>query len=89
MSSATERRAWLVAALGQVATLRRAAQLHGKPPTYYSLRRATWKDHEDPDLRFPEPVRADPEEYDLLELATWDARRLKATPQGRAQTKET
>lgn len=83
-----ERRQQLEQALAQVATLGKASVLHGHPSKYYALRRPKWINHDDPELRFPEPLRDDPEEYDLLELATWDARRLSATPQGRARTKE-
>ena len=79
--------------LARVMTLPKASRAHGKPPQYYQLRRLKYRDHEDGDLRFPQPVRESDgaEEFDIVELALWDARRLeacKATPQGKARTKE-
>lgn len=80
----------LAAMLARVMTLPKASVLHGKPKAYYTLRRATWRDHANADLRFPEPVRTSngAEEFDILELALWDARRKQATPQGRATIEE-
>lgn len=80
----------LAAMLARVMTLPKASVLHGHPAKYYTLRRPVWRDHPDPKLRFPEPVRETQgaEEFDVLELALWDERRKKATPQGRAMSKE-
>lgn len=84
-----DKRAELLALRARLMTLPNASVAHGHPPAYYTLRRPKWRDHPDPELRFPEPFNAGrPEEFDIVELALWDARRKQATPQGRAMTKE-
>lgn len=90
--NATDKKAELLALRARLMTLPNASVAHGHPPAYYTLRRGLpkWRDHEDPQLRFPEPFWTSngAEEFDILELALWDARRKQATPQGRAVMKE-
>lgn len=59
-------------ALARCDTLAGWSKRHDKPADYYKLRRRRWKDH--PSHPFPDPVMGD--QFDGVELAAWDHKRL-------------
>lgn len=61
----------------RLVTLRQASTRLNHPVDYFKLRRARYVDHGV--LPFPEPVDdGPPMRFDLVELSTWDQRRLAA-----------